>query len=321
MGEIRNIGNIGQIQSLNQKVSLAMPERRRVAETGSPNKNRQKRLAFVSCCKHATAAKWSKRMRVLLVLWGAILMASGNIASASEPGIAPTGTLRAGYIVSNVAQAVKDPATGEFRGVSADIARELGRRNNLPVAILPLASAAAVLDAVRAGAIDIGFVATNPDRVGLVLNSQTYMFVQQSFLVRQDSPLKSVAELDRPGRKIGANTNDTVAVYLKSWLKQASLTLSPDFTLKEAAAWLADGTVDAFAGNRQRLRASTSHIPGLRLLSDNLFGVSQTIAVANEKPELLKAIDRAIDEMRASGFLQAAVRNSGVDGIDVAPKK
>ncbi|MGE0737041.1 MAG: transporter substrate-binding domain-containing protein [Alphaproteobacteria bacterium] len=247
-------------------------------------------------------------------------MAIGNFAQASEPGIAPTGTLRAGYIMSNLAQAAKDSATGEFRGVSADIAREFGRRNNVKVTILPLASAGAVLDAVRIGQIDIGFVATNPERVGLVLNSQPYMFVQQSFLVRENSPIKSIVELDRPGLTIGANTNDTVAVYLKTWLKQATLKLSADFTVKEGAAWLADGTVVAFAGNRQRLAAATRGM-GLRLLPDNLFGVSQTIAVANEKPELLKAIDKAIDEMRASGFLQAAVARSGVDGIDVAPKK
>lgn len=244
----------------------------------------------------------------------------GGAAVAAEPGIAPTGTLRAGYIVSNLAQAAKDPATGEFRGVSADIARELGRRNNVPVQILPLPTAAAVLDAVKTGQIDIGFVATNPERVGLALNSQPYMFVQQSFLVRENSPIKSIAELDRAGLTIGANTNDTVAVYLKTWLKQATLKLSADFTVKEGAAWLADGTVAAFAGNRQRLAAATRGM-GLRLLPDNLFGVSQTIAVANEKPALLAAIDKAIDEMRASGFLAASVKASGVDGIEVAPKK
>ena len=143
-------------------------------------------------------------------------MTVANFAIAAEPGIAPTGTLRAGYIVTNLAQAAKDNATGEFRGVSADIAREFGRRNNIPVVILPLASAGAVLEAVKTGAVDIGFVATNPERVGIVLNSQPYMIVQQSLLVRENSPLKSVAEADRAGIKIGANANDTIAVYLRS---------------------------------------------------------------------------------------------------------
>jgi polar amino acid transport system substrate-binding protein len=256
------------------------------------------------------------RLATLIVL---PLLAAAGLASAADPGIAPTGTLRAAYIVSNLAQAVKDPATGEFRGVSTDIAKELGRRNQVAVTILPLASAVAVLDAVRGGRADIGFVAPNPERMGVVLYSQTYMLVQQSFLVRDDSPIRSVSELDRPGRKIGANSGDSVALYLKTHLTRATVVESPDFTLKEGSTWLANGTVDAFGGNRQRLRVSTQGIPGLRLLADNLYGVPQAIAVANDRPELLTEINSAIDELRSSGFLRAAVERSGVDGIDVAP--
>jgi polar amino acid transport system substrate-binding protein len=176
-----------------------------------------------------------------------------------------------------------------------------------------------VLAAVASGAADIGFVAPNPERLGVVLYSRTYMLVQQSFLVRADSPIRSVAELDRPGNVIGANTGDSVAVYLKGHLTQATLRESPDYGLAEGAAWLADGTILAFGGNRQRLRASTAGIPGLRLLADNLYAVPQTIAVALDRPAVLAAIDEALDALRASGFLQQAVERSGVDGIGVAP--
>lgn len=258
-------------------------------------------------------------VRTLLTL--AVLVAStlGVAPSMAQSALAPTGTLRAVYIQSNLAQAAKDPATGEFRGVSADIARELGRRNQVPVTITPRPSATAVLEAVQKGIADIGFVAPNPERMGVVLYSQTYMLVQQSFLVLDSSPIKSVSELDRPGRTIGANTGDSVGLYVKTYFTQAAFKESPDFSLQEAAKWLTAGTVDAFGGNRQRLRVSTSGIPGLRLLPDNLYGVPQTIAVASDKPERLADINHVIDELRTSGFLAAAVARSGVDGIDVAP--
>jgi polar amino acid transport system substrate-binding protein len=258
-------------------------------------------------------------MKTFAILVTLLLLVSPSLTSAAETGIAPTGTLRAAYIVANLAQAVKDPATGEYRGVSADIAKELGRRNQVPVSILPLASAAAVLEAVQKGQADIGFVAPNPERMGIVLYSQTYMLVQQSFLVRENSPITSVNEIDRHGRNIGANTGDSIAVYLKTWLKQATLVVSPDYSLKEASAWLIEGKVDAFGGNRQRLRVSTRGIRGLRLLPDNLYGVPQAIAVSNDRPELLAAINKAIDELRLSGFLSDAVKRSDVDGIDMAP--
>src|SRR5262245_62024252 len=100
-------------------------------------------------------------------------------ADAAEPVLAPTGTLRAADIVANVAQARLGPATGTVSGMIPDIQRELGGRVDVPVSIIPLPTAAAVLESVRRGAADIGFVAPNPERTGLVLYSQTYMLVQQ----------------------------------------------------------------------------------------------------------------------------------------------
>jgi polar amino acid transport system substrate-binding protein len=119
-------------------------------------------------------------MRVLLLLFLALF---ANPVKAADPVLAPTGTLRAAYIVANVAQARLDPATGTISGVIADITRELGRRADVPVTITPLPRAAAVIEAVRSGAADIGFVAPNPERTGLVLYSQPYMLVQQSAVI------------------------------------------------------------------------------------------------------------------------------------------
>ena len=149
---------------------------------------------------------------MLALLLPFTLILSAGTAIAAEPVLAPTCALRAAYIVTNVAQARRDPATGTVSGVIADIARELGRRADVPVNIMPLPTAAAVLEAVRSGAADIGFVAPNPERTGVVLYSQTYMLVQQSALVLADSPLRSVKELDRPGQTIGVNTDDSVGV-------------------------------------------------------------------------------------------------------------
>jgi polar amino acid transport system substrate-binding protein len=238
---------------------------------------------------------------------------------ASEPVLAPAGTLRAAYIVANLAQARRDPATGVVSGVVADITRELGRLAGVPATITPLATAADVLGAVRSGAADIGFVAPNPQRKGVVLYSQTYMLVQQSALVRADSELRSVRDLDRAGQVIGVNTDDSVGVWLQERLGATRVRATPDYTLREAVRWLKDGTVIAFAGNRQRLTANTRDVTGLRLLPDNFYGVPQAIAVPLDRGDRLKWINAALDALRASGLLADSVSRSGVDGLDVAP--
>jgi len=167
---------------------------------------------------------------------------------AADPVLAANGTLRAAYIVANVAQARVDPATGTILGVIADISRELGRRADVGVNIIPLPTAAAVLDAVRTGQAEIGFVAPNPERTGVVLYSQTYMLVQQSALVRADSLLRSVKELDRPGQVIGINSDDSVGVWLRQRLTAAKVRETADYSLRDAVQWLQNGDVVAFAG-------------------------------------------------------------------------
>jgi hypothetical protein len=62
----------------------------------------------------------------------------------------------------------------------------------------------------------------------------------------------------------------------------------------------------------------TGHAGAART-ADTLYGVPQAIAVAPETPELVPALNGAIDELRASGCLRAAVKRSGGDGIEVAP--
>lgn len=228
--------------------------------------------------------------------------------------------LRAAYISTNAAQAVRDAQSGEFRGVSADVARELGRRLAKPVEILPQSTAADVISAVQKGEADIGFVAPNPARMVLAY-SQTYMLVQQTFLVRADSKVTSTADLDRMGNLLGANTGDSVGTYIKGNFKQAQLLESTDYTMKEAVRWLGEGKVIAFGGNRQRLRmaADMDKTLGLRLLTDNLYAVPQAIAITPGDTLLLAFVNSALDDMRGSGFLEAAVKRGGIEGVGVAP--
>ncbi|HEY2967289.1 MAG TPA: transporter substrate-binding domain-containing protein [Casimicrobiaceae bacterium] len=256
--------------------------------------------------------------RHTFALLAVVLILNGG-AGAADPVLAPTGTLRAAYIVANLAQARLDSGTGAITGVVADLTRELARRAGVPAKITPLPTAAAVLEAVRSDAAYIGFVAPNPERTGVVLYSQTYMLVQQSALVRTDSPLRSVRELDRSGHIIGINTDDSVGVWLRERLTAARLRATPDYTLREAVQWLQDGTVVAFAGGRQRLTSGTQNVPGLRLLDDNFYGVPQTIAVPLDRKDRLQLVNAALDELRANGFLADSVARSGVEGLTVAP--
>jgi polar amino acid transport system substrate-binding protein len=240
-------------------------------------------------------------------------------AAMAQNTVAPGGTLRAVFLAGNPAQAVRDPASGEIRGASADLARELAKRLNIPVALLPSPTPATVIEAVNKGDADIGFVAYAPSRTGTVEFSQTYMLVRQSFLVADGSPIKSVNEIDRAGQKIGGSKGDSITLFLARVLKQATLVETDSTSVEDAKQKLLARDIDAFGANRQRLTYMMQEMPGYRLLPDNIFDVPQTIVVGKGRTEALTTINKFIDDVRTSGFLKAAIEASRIAGLDVAP--
>ena len=251
--------------------------------------------------------------RILTAAVGFVL----SLAPAFANDLAPGGMLRAVYLSSNPAQAVQDKTTGEIRGASADLARELSRRLNVSMTLKGLPDPPAVIEAVNRGEADIGFVAFAPERVGTVDFSQVYMLVQQSFLVREDSGLRTIAEVDRAGLKIAGTKNDSITLFMKRKFRNATLR-EIDNDPAEINRQLMAKEIDAFGANRQRLTNLMKDTQGLRMLPDNLFGVPQTIIVPKGRPEALAAINRFIDDARTSGFLHYAIKASGVVGLEEA---
>jgi polar amino acid transport system substrate-binding protein len=254
----------------------------------------------------------------ILPLCALLALLLPDIDANAQASLAPTGTLRAAYLANNPAQAVKDPATGALRGTAVELANELARRLGVEAALSGLPSPQNVIEAVEKGQADIGFVAFNPERAGPVEFSQPYMLVQQTFLVRADSAIRSVKDIDRINQRIGATKGDSIALYLGRTLKTAQLVEITE-SAADALAGVAAGKLDAFGANRQRLTDLMKSTSGLRLLADDLYGVEQTIIVQKGKPEALTSVNRFIDDVRGSGFLRAAMDRSGVLGITVAP--
>ena len=121
-----------------------------------------------------------------------------------------------------------------------------------------------MIEAVKSGQADIGFVAYEATRLGTVEFSETYMLVQQSFLVPGDSPMRAVADVDQSGQKIAGTRNDSMALCLKRVLKQASLVElenNSDVLIKALTA----REIDALGANRQRLTTLLRSVPGFRL--------------------------------------------------------
>jgi polar amino acid transport system substrate-binding protein len=137
-------------------------------------------------------------------------------------------------------------------------------------------------------------------------------------MVLDGSSIRTIADIDRSGQKIAGVRDDSISLYLRRHLKQATLVEIAN-NPAETKRMLAAKEIDAFGASRPRLSALVVETPGARLLPDNLFGVPQTVIVPKGKASALETVNRLIDDARASGLLKAAIERSGIVGLDVAP--
>ena len=253
-----------------------------------------------------------------LIAAGVMLLCAGQAFADDR---LPTGTLRATYIATNPVQASVDSGSGEVRGPSAALAREIARHLNAPVKITGVASPAAVIDTVKKGEADIGFIAFDPQRAAEVDFAQVYALAQNTYLVRTDSPIMTTADADRAGIRVGVTARDTADLVLTRSLKAAEIRRNTTGSIETAVQWLADGTVDAYGTNRQRLTEIAAHNPGYRLLPDNFYGVEQSVIVPKGHKALLDEVNKVLDDARRSGLVAEAISRSGLIGLDVAPAR
>jgi polar amino acid transport system substrate-binding protein len=235
-------------------------------------------------------------------------------AQAQVPAqvLTPTGTLRATFLAGNPVQAT---------GVAADLTQELGKRLKVPIMVTGLPGVRAVIDSILNHTADIGFLAFDPTRATEVDFSQVYLLAWSSYLVPANSPVHSVAEADRAGFRIGAQAGDSPELFLSRNLKQAEIKRFRSVSAEDALRMLAAREIDAYAANRQRLLEIAAGAPNVRVVPDNFFAVQQAIIVPKGDRASLDAINKFLDEARASGLIQKAIDHAKLNGAaDVNPR-
>ena len=254
-----------------------------------------------------------------LMLVGATLLASTVMAAEPDAAqvLAPTGTLRAAINFGNPVLAQRDTATGQPRGVSADLARELGRRLAVPVQFVTYEEAGLVAAAAEQDAWDVAFLAVDPTRGATIGFTPPYVLIEGTYAVPQRSKLDSVEAVDQPGVRIGVAANSAYDLFLSRALRHAELVRFANGADAQAA-FLAGG-FDALAGVRQPLAALVQARPEVRLVPGRFMAIRQAMAVPRTRAAGVPFLRRFVEEVKASGFVRAALDETGQHDAEVAP--
>lgn len=239
-----------------------------------------------------------------------------------DPGVlralAPTGVLRAAINLGNPILAGTDPATGQPRGVSVDLARALAGRLGVALEPIMFQAAGRSVEAVTADEADIGFFAVDPVRGAGIAFTPPYVLIEGCYLVHDASALHRNEEVDRPGHRVAVGLGSAYDLHLSRDLKHAAIVRAPT-SPTVVDTFLAEG-LEVAAGVRQQLEADARRVGGLRLLEGHFMVIRQAMGLPRGRGEAAaRYLVDFIEAMKASGFVADALERHGIEGASVAP--
>ena len=230
-------------------------------------------------------------------------MSAGTAAVVVD--LAPGGTLRAAINLGNpvLAQGTAAAPTG----VAVDIAREIGARLGLPVELACFDAARDSFAAVTTGRTDICFLAIEPARAAEVAFTAPYVLIEGVYAVSEQSPLVAVADVDRPGVRIGVKRGSAYDLFLTRTLQHATVVRGTEGTTE-----FLTGNLEAAAGVREPMTEFVGSHPGFRLVEGRFMEIPQAVGTAASKcAQTTSFLHGLVEELKAAGFVADALRRSG----------
>ncbi|NKC12816.1 MAG: transporter substrate-binding domain-containing protein [Gammaproteobacteria bacterium] len=231
--------------------------------------------------------------------------------------LAPTGTLRAGINMGNFLLVTGKAGNGDPTGVSPSMAAALASRLGVPVSYLQYESPGVLADAATDDVWDVGNIGAEPARAESINFTAAYVEIEATYLVRGDSPLRTVADVDKAGVRIAVSARSAYDLWLTRTIKHAELVrvagLEASFNL------FVDEGLDALAGLRPRLVSDVERIPGARIMEERFSAVQQAMGVPKSRGDAaFQYVRQFVEEAKASGLVASLIEQHQVRGLSVA---
>jgi polar amino acid transport system substrate-binding protein len=244
-------------------------------------------------------------------LFSALTMSGASAQDAAAlKDLASTGKVRAAINFGNSVLAQKDAATGQPMGISVDLAKELGRRLGVPVELITFEAAGKAFEAAKNGQVDILFVAIEPVRAAEVEFTAPYVLIEGAYMVPVGSPLKQIEDVDRSGIRIAVGLNSAYDLYLTRTIKNATIVRAAVGGGRAMIELFNNDKLEVAAGVRQPLDAYAKTDPKVRVMEKPFMEIRQAMGTPKGRTAGAKYLQTFIEDMKASGFVAAALKRS-----------
>jgi polar amino acid transport system substrate-binding protein len=225
--------------------------------------------------------------------------------------VAPTGILR---VVINLGNPVLAQGThDEPRGVNVAIARAVADWLGVPLELVCVDAAREAYAAICAGRVDLCFLADEPAREEGVAFTAPYVLIEGVYVTDASSPLRSSAEVDRDGIRVGVREGSAYDLFLTRSLEHAEVVRAA-----EATDVFEEQGLDVAAGVRQPMQDYVA-ATGRHILEPAFMEIRQSVGLprAVDRNDVA-AVASFVEDLKASGFVRDELARSGVEAT-VAP--
>ena len=254
---------------------------------------------------------------------GLLLAGCMTIDTAPTAGVrqalAPTGKLRVALQLGSPHNVIRDPVSGEMKGVGYDLGKELARRVGVPFEPVFYPSVGALLDAGKAGAWDVAFVGFSPARAKEWDFTALHMEVEFGYLVPGGSSISTMADVDRPGIRVAVQEKSQPDIFLSRTLKNGIVVRAP--SLAGTVDALRSGRADAIFSIKPSLFEVSNQLPGSKVLDGHPGIDPHAMALPKGRDPALAYARRFIEEAKSSGLIKAAIERAGMRGAAVASRE
>lgn len=206
-----------------------------------------------------------------------------------------------------------DRATGEMHGLGVDLGQELAKRLGVAFEPVQFQRIAEVIEAMTAGDVDFTVSNATPARAVWVAFSQTLISLELGYLVPAASPIATLADVDKPGLRVGVTQGSTSQGTIPNLLPKAIVV--PAENARRAIDMFERRKLDLFATNKPTLFEMSDQMPNSRVL-DGRWGVEHiAIAIPKGREAAMEYLHRFVAEAQTGGRLAEVVERAGLRGI------
>jgi polar amino acid transport system substrate-binding protein len=143
----------------------------------------------------------------------AIALACGTFGPAKADAmreLAPTGKLRVAIAVApapSALYAIKEEATGQYRGVTVELGTALAKKLGVPVEFVPHLASGEIQNSADANRWDVTFMPVDEERKKFIDFGNAYHLLQSTYLVAPGAKPAKIEDVNEPGVRIGGVAN------------------------------------------------------------------------------------------------------------------